>query len=120
MQFDYEKLKVGTVERLIEKFGKSGTLRLPGVQTNTDYNPEPADSIEQPVKVIQTHFKKEDNNGTLVQETDVMFLISTAGVTTDPKMADGLSVEGTLYGVVRIDPLAPGPVVMLWKVHARK
>jgi hypothetical protein len=73
-----------------------------------------------PVTLVQTMFKKADNNGTLVEADDVLFLTSTEGVTIDPALANRLAVDSVTYQVVRIDPLFPGPVVMLWKIHARK
>jgi hypothetical protein len=120
MAFDYAALRDETAEPLIREFGKPGTLWIPGVPTGPGYNPQPDDPQSQPVTVVQTEFKKEDNRGTVVQETDVMFLVSTEGVTADPKMADRLQVGSITFEVVRIDPLAPGPETMLWKLHARK
>jgi hypothetical protein len=72
------------------------------------------------VTVIQTTFKEDNNRGTLVQETDVLFLVSTEGLAVDPELADRIIANGDTYQVVRIDPLMPGSTVVLWSVHARK
>ena len=147
MSFDYAALNVGTVQPLIDEFGKSGTLLIAEfteavVIVDRDGNPildrdgnvitsrgsadiEPWEShlgfdMPHPVSLVQTVFKTVNNNGTLVEQGDVLYLVSTKGVMIDPTLANRMTVDGATYQVVRVDPLKPGPVIMLWKIHARK
>ena len=120
MAFDYATLRTGTVETLIKEFGDQGHLLLPGESVGEDWESNLDNDVECPINVVQTAFKKDNNQGTLVEKNDVMFLASTEGVGTDPAMAQQIVVACVKYQVVRIDPLKPGPVIMLWKIHARK
>lgn len=121
MAFDYLKIREGTVEPLMAKFGKPAVLSVNVPATGAQpWESQLGTDDEYDVTVIQTLFEKADNNGTLVQETDVLFLVSTEGMTVDPALANRLVVNGVTYQVIRIDPLEPGPTVMLWKVHGRK
>ena len=120
MTFDYTAMRLETVEPLINEFGKDGELAvnvaLTGAPSDSDLEAETL----HPVRLVQTRFKKMDNNGTLVEKDDVLYLVSTQGLAIDPQLADRITVGGVTYQVVRIDPLVPGPVVMFWYVHARK
>lgn len=144
MAFDYTRLKVKTAERLIKKYGKSGTIVVSSAPgdilldrfgnplldrfgdpitvraVSTAYGSQLGFDVSHDVVLVQTVFKKADNSGTLVEMGDVLFLVSTQGMTIDPELANRMTVDGVTYQVVRIDPLKPGPVIMLWKVHARK
>jgi hypothetical protein len=120
MAFDYATLRDGTVEALIDDFGDDGTLYVNDPGSGNEWDSQIESEVPHAVRLVRTQFTRADNNGTLVEETDSMFLISTAGVTVDPELAHRLEVNGTKFQVVRVDPLKPGPVTMLWRVHARK
>lgn len=120
MAFDYASLRDDTVQPLIADFGDDATLTIPGAPLGEPYGSHLDTLTEYPCKVVRSRFMETHNSGTLVQETDSLFLLSTAGVTVDPSIASRLTVDGTEFQVIRIDPLKPGPVVMLWKVHVRK
>jgi hypothetical protein len=119
MAFDYTEL-IDAVNPELEELGKPGGLIVDGVQTDHDYNPRYAEPVVHPVTVVQGKFTKEYNQGTLVELGDIKFLVSTDGVTVDPTLANRLRVEGVTYQIVRIDPVSPGPTVVLWVVQARK
>ncbi len=142
MAFDYTELRDDTVEPLLAEFGKSGFLyRNAPSNVLVDRNGAPIVDrdgnfivvrdtvpwgsqldveVPYPVTLLQTMFKKSDNSGTLVEVGDVLFLVSTKGVTIDPGLAERIAANDVTYQVIRIDPLQPGSVVMLWKIHARK
>ena len=147
MTFDYASLRDGTVEPLIAEFGKAGVLYVytdipSGALIDRDGNyildrdgnyivsrsgslreaweSQLGSDLPYAVVLIQTQFKKDNNMGTLVEKDDVQFLVSTQGVTIDPELANRITVDSVTYQVVRVDPLKPGTVTMLWKVHARK
>jgi len=120
MGFDYTTLRDGTVEPLLAEFGKPGTLVVNDLVSGEPWESQIGSETTYPVTVVQTVFTKADNNGTLVEMNDVLFLVSTDGIVIDPELADRFTVDSITYQVVRIDPLKPGPVIMLWKLHARK
>jgi len=120
MAFDYAGLRDETAEPLIKEFGKTGGLLVNDPATGAPYESQIGAEVSHAIIAVQTQFKKTDNNGTLVEMGDVLFLVSTEGVTIDPALANRITMNSITYQVVRIDPLEPGPVVMLWKIHARK
>ena len=120
MAFDYPALRDNTVEPKIAEYGKPGTLYINDPEGGAPYESQFGDELAYPVTVLQTGFTKADNKGTLVEKGDVMFLVSTEGVTADPELAHRIEVNSITYQVVRVDPLFPGPTIMFWKVHARK
>lgn len=119
MAFDYINIRDTVAEPLIAHFGDVGYLSLPGESIGEDYESDLDNDSECPVTYVRTEFKKAENNGTLVERNDLMFLISTEGVNFDPKLADRFTANCVEYQIIRIDPLQPGPLVILWKLHAR-
>lgn len=120
MGFDYASLRDGTVEPLLGEFGTTGKMLVPGAPAGPDYDPQPAADVEHDATFVRTRFTKEDIAGGNVQADDVAFLMSTEGVTIDPELAYRVEVGSVVYQVIGIEPLKPGPIVMLWRVHARK
>ncbi len=142
MAFDYPSLRDETVEPLIAEFGKSGTIFVgfPGdVLVDRDGNPivdrdgnyiivgdgvpwgsQLSVEVSHSVILLTKQFKKSDNRGTLVEMGDVLFLLSTEGVTIDPALANRFMVDGVIYQVVRIDLLRPGATTLKWDIHGRK
>ena len=120
MDFDYAGLRDEVVEPLIEEFGKDATIAVNEPATSGGGSSQIDSETLHPARVVQTQFKKTDNSGTLVEAGDVLYLVSTRGVTIDPDLANRMIVHGVTYQIIRVDPLRPGPVTMLWKIHARK
>jgi len=118
--FDYAALRTNVVEPLIDEYGDGGYFLLPGEPAGEAYESQLDNDSECPLKCVQTQFTKAENNGTLVEQNDVLFLVSTEGIYFDPELVNRIVIDCVEYQIVRIDPLKPGPVVMLWKVHARK
>jgi hypothetical protein len=115
MDFDYEGLKIEVAEPLIEKFGKTVTLTQPGVATGPVYNPTPGVPTAYSVKAVELTIKQSHIDGTLIQQGDRMFLVSTKNA-PEPAMNNTMTVDGQLLQVIVIKPLKPGPVTMLWKI----
>ena len=117
-QANYIRLRDEVAARQIADKGKTGVITTP---TGTPANPwEPATgSTETSVTVAEIGLDLSDRDGTLVEEGDVMFLVSTDG---DPSvdLAQTLTVEGVTYQVVGINPVRVGSVLVLWKAHCRK
>jgi hypothetical protein len=142
MPFDYANLRDETAEPLITEFGKQGALLvgiIGNILVDRDGNPildrdgnyiivdggvpwgsQLSYAVSYPVTLVQIGFTKSDNNGTLVEKGDVLFLVSTEGLTIDPALANRFIANGITYQVIRIDPLYPGPIIMKWNIHGRK
>lgn len=122
MAFDYAGLRDGLVQPLLAEFGKvtPGQLSVNVPATGAPYDSQIGTPVLYSCTVVQTVFKKSDNNGTLVEAGDVLFLVSPEGLSVEPEMANRIIVDGVIYQIVRVDPLKPGSVIMLWKVHGRK
>ena len=117
--FNYTVLRDNTAQPLIDRFGKDGTITA----TTSDgpaWNPGGGTVVttETAVRLVQTEFKAEDRAGTLVQDDDLLFIVSTQG-NPDIRLANTLTVDGQVYQIVRVMPLAPGPVTMLIRLHVR-
>lgn len=119
MSFDFTDLRDGTVEPLLEEFGKSATLTQPGVASGDEWDPVPGVPTDYAVTVLETSFSLQDKTSTLVQEDDRKFLMSTDGDPV-PSLKGILVIGGTTLQVVNLEPIQPGPVVMAWRVHCRK
>ena len=119
MTFDYASLRDNTVEPLITQFGKAATLTQPGTPTGPEYDPTPGTPIEYAATVLEKNFTLHDKSGGLVQEDDRKFIMSTSGDPA-PSLKGTLTIGGTTLQVVSLEPLQPGAIVMLWRVHCRK
>lgn len=119
MTFDYTSLRDDTVEPLIAQFGKAATLTQPGTSTGPEYDPTPGTPTEYAVTVVESRFSMADKAGTLVQEDDRMFLMSTANDPA-PSLKGTMTVGSDTLQVVNLEPVKPGSIAMLWRVHCRK
>ena len=119
MTFNYARLRDGTAERLIARFGQSATLTKPGASSGTPYNPTIAASTDYAVTVVNKTITIENRDGTLVQQGDRLFILST-DTTATPELDDTLTAGGETYQIVDVTPLQPGATVMLWYVQCRK
>ena len=119
MGFDYENIRDTVAIPQIAAFGRNATLTQPGVPTGPDYDPTPGTPTVLAVKVVTKRFSAYEKQGTLVQENDVRFIMSTDG-DPDPTLKGTLTIDGEVFQVVDLDPLSPGSVVVLWYIHCRK
>lgn len=120
MAIDYANIRDNTAERLIRESGKPGQISVNDPNTGDPWDSQIGNEALHDVTCVQTQFKKENNRGTLIEKGDVLYIVSTEGVTADPELADRIIVKNITYQIVRVDPLEPGPITMLWYVHARK
>jgi len=117
--FNYTALRDNTAQPLIDRFGKDGTITATA-SDGPAWNPGGGTVVttETAVRLVQTEFKAEDRAGTLVQDDDLLFIVSTQG-DPDIALANTLTVDGQVYQIVRVMPKAPGPVTMLIRLHVR-
>lgn len=119
MTFNYARLRDRVAEPQLAKFGRAATLTQPGTPTGDEWNPTTGTATTLAVTVLQTDFTYAERQGTLVQENDVMYLMSTDGDPV-PTLADTLTVDSIPMQIIKIKPVSPGAVVVLWRVHCRK
>lgn len=111
----YERLNQ-TAQRLIAQYGKSATL-VRQTQTGPDHDPTIVEA-EYAVTVVQTQYSLTNRSETLIQTGDRLGLIATGGE-AEPQFDDKLSLGGTRYNLVDLQPLSPGETTLLWEFQAR-
>lgn len=83
-----------------------------------DRDPAPAPDVEN-VWALETSWHIGEVDGTTIRATDRKFLIAAEGVSTGPTEQDALRIDGADINIANVQPLAPGGVVILWKVAVR-
>ena len=120
MAFDYPDIRDNTAEPLIKEFGIGGQVAVNDPTTGEPWDSQIGSEVLHSAIFFKSKFTKDNNRGTLVEKNDVLFLMSTEGVTIDPELANRIIVNSVTYQVVRIDPLEPADTIVMWFVHARK
>ena len=110
--YDYSNIS-NTTQNLIDKFGKT-VIRKGFINTGTEWNPTQVPNNKD-IKAVQTRFKKNEIDGTLIQAKDVLFL-TYEEVNTDNKIED----DSVVYNVVNVDLIKPSTSVIIYKVQARR
>lgn len=137
MAYDYARIRDDVAAPLLQEFGITFTLSrienttvytkhydpttMSHYWTDTDSNrydtmPDPV-QIEYTGYCIMQKYQIEQIDGTLVQADDLR-LIAT-GI-PQPKEGDIFSVNGIDYQYVRVDPVAPAGLAVVYKIQVRK
>lgn len=122
VSFNYAK-SAATADRLIKKFGQTGAIRRT-VMGGDPWDPEPVET-DYPCTFVVTEFSLRERESTLIEMNDKRVLVSVEGLNLpalpdDPKsenvitVADKVVVDATAYEIKRVDPLKPGPVVVMF------
>lgn len=123
MTFDYVGIRDNVAQIQIKDKGKLGTLLAPGDPTSGQppWDPKPGADQSQSVWVVETSLRASDVDGTVVQATDSVYLVSPEGVISiEPTLKNRLRVEGETWQIVKVKRVKPGSVQLLWKVFVRK
>jgi len=120
MAIDYDSLRINTAERLLRENGKIAQIVTPGAATGPSYNPSPLPPTKEPVYFVETRYSMTDRNQTLVEVGDKIGLVSTETGAIPKKSINQIEIDDVLYRFIDVQPLNPGGVVMLYKVHCRK
>lgn len=118
--FDYAGIRADVAEPLIKQFGRTAYITGEGEPTGPEWNPQPGEPIREPVSFVQTRYSMTNRNDSLVQVGDVMGIISTEGGFVPDKSKHKIEIDGEVYSFIDVQPLRPGPVVMLYKFQSRK
>lgn len=114
--FDYTRTRA-TAERLIARFGQTGTLRRT-VSDDDPFNPTQT-TTDYPCTFAVLDYEKRDVDGTLIKQTDQMAYVSTAGLSIAPETTDRLVIGGTPFTVVNVKPLSPAGTVVYFELQVR-
>ncbi len=120
--FDYAK-SVATADRLIRKFGQTGAIRRT-VMGGDPWDPEPVET-DYPCILVVVEYTLRERESSLIEMNDKRVLISVEGLNLpalpdEPKsenvvtVADKVVVDGAAHEIKRVDPLKPGPVVVMF------
>ena len=117
MSYNYAPLRA-TADRLIERFGVEATLHRPGGLDETTYPPVRLPGTSEPCIVVRDTYSAAERGGTLIEEGDVKLLI--AATVARPTTADTLEVQGVTYHLQAVEPIQPGPDVLLYQARGRR
>jgi hypothetical protein len=111
--FDYSGL-VATARRLIEKFGRTATLRRKA-KSGTAWDPT-ISTTDYTIKIVVIDDKMAEARGTLVTIPGKTVYVSTEGLSVVPAVADQLVIDGTTYAIQRVLALNPGGTTLLYEI----
>lgn len=116
--FDYARTKA-TADRLIARFGQSGTLRRP-VTTGDDYDPTEGTPTDYAVTFVVEDYKNDEIDGTRILKTDKKVLLARKALSVEPTTSDLIAVGGIFHAIIHVKPLSPGGTVLTWEVQVRR
>jgi len=119
MTFDYGAIRDSVVVPQLANFGEDATLIQPGVPTGPEYDPTPGTPTPYAVKVLTTAFSVADRAGSLVQENDQKYLMSTEGNPL-PDLKGTITIGGEVLQVIKLETKRYGGTVLFWYVYCRK
>lgn len=119
MSYDYSGLRA-TADRLIAKFGVEAVLHRPGGLDEATYPPVQLPGSAEPCIVVRDTYSAMERAGTLIEEGDVKLLIAVGSLSAPPTTADRLEIQGETYHLQSVEPIQPGPDVLLYQARGRK
>lgn len=111
--FDYGRSRA-VAERLIAKFGTTGAIRR-STTSGPDYDPEITET-DYACTLVTLEIDLSKVDGTLIQASDRMAYVSTAGLSIDLSTADEIVVEGKAHAIKVVRPLNPAGLTVYWEV----
>ena len=115
--FDYTRTRA-TAERLIARFGQTGTLRRT-VSDSDPFNPTQT-TTDYSCTFAVLDYAQKDVDGTLIKQTDQMVYLSTSGLSVTPTTTDRLVAGGAVLTVVNVKPLSPAGTVVFYELQVRR
>lgn len=105
-----------TARRLIRQFGKTAYLITPGEKTGPEWDPTIGPDLLTELVVLQDDTMIDYRDNTLIQAGDrVLWAASEVPI----KQGKAIAVDEKRFELVQVDQVAPGPVVLLYKMLAR-
>lgn len=116
--FDYSRSKA-TADRLLARFGQAGTLRRP-TSSGTSYNPTQGAPDDHACTFAVLDYANAEVDGSRVLATDKKALLAKGALTIEPKTSDKLLIGRVSHSIVRVEPLAPGGITVMWTLQCRR
>lgn len=117
MSFDYAKA-AATARRLITRFGRDVTHRVPGAPTGPAYNPTPGTPVDETVQAAEPQISIAFRNDSVIQDTDKLLLI--ASTNTAPAAGHVIVDGGEEWQIVEARPFNPGSDLVYSEVLVRQ
>lgn len=117
--FDYARAKA-TADRLIAKFGTSGTIRRTSPGAGPAYNPGSPATTDYACRVAVTDYSTYERQNTQIQSGDRRIYVSAQGLAISPIPSDQIVIGSETYRVVDVDTLRPADVAVYFECQARR
>lgn len=111
-----------TADDLLTDYGQ--TMTLTSVVAPSDYNPADGDATntetDYPVTGALIDIASEQVDGTTIFATDQRILLSAEGLSVTPKADDNIVVSSASYKIIRVKPINPGGIAVVYDIIVRK
>lgn len=115
-KFDYNK-SVTTANRLINKFGQTGSIERQ-VNSGSGWNPS-QDVKNYACRLVVLYYLAKDIDGTLIKSGDLKVYIPAYGLEVTPKTTDKIVFNGVKHTVVAVTELSPAGVPIYYLCQCR-
>lgn len=104
---------------MIAEAGQEGIIRRAGESTGDPWNPTVGEPTDHPCLIVDFDFSAMEIDGSLIRAWDRRVLVSAGSLDIEPTEVDTIVIGGQEHAIVRVSPLAPGGVVVLYEIQAR-
>lgn len=116
--FDYAKSKA-TADRLLARFGQTGTIQRP-TAAGAAYNPTPGAPGTHACTFAVLDYTDREVDGERVKRTDKKVLLAKASLAIEPGTSDKLVIGGVAHNIEAVKPLSPAGTVVMYELQVRK
>lgn len=111
--FNYAKPQA-TADRLIKRFGQVGAIKRT-TASGPAYDPVMT-TTSHACSLVVLDIALDKIDGSMMEATDRMAYVSTAGLSIDITTADRIAVGGVEHAIKVVRPLSPAGTVVCWEV----
>ena len=111
--FDYAEVR-DVAEELIAEFGQAGSIKRT-TASGPAYDPVMT-TASHACSLVVLDIALDKIDGTLIEATDRMAYVSTAGLAINITTADRIEVGGVEHAIKVVRPLNPAGTVVYWEV----
>jgi hypothetical protein len=117
--FDYTDTQADAAE-LIAEFGQAGQLMPPATRADP-YDPDSVATTPDPIgcTLVVIAYTLREREASLIAEGDRKVLIAAQGLQAEPTAAFGLAIGADTFQIVRVMPVSPAGVPVLYEIQAR-
>lgn len=117
--FDYAKSGT-TALRLIERFGRSGTVRRTTPGAGPAHDPGTPVVTNYPCSFAVAEFSLSDRDGTHIRAGDKKVYLAAKGLTVEPAATDQIVAGSEIYTIAEVRPLSPAGIPVYYELTCRK